>query len=311
MDVMPVLVSKNIIEQTMFSALSLLPVHIFPSVVSLFFKTLLVVSRLPLFFIAISAYGTLLQWLPDGSVGKKLALLTLMGIFGIWWTDLQINGVRRGSLAQQPSLRLPHGGSVILASATSPINAVYLAAAFDPIFTMSCPGTRKVCRLGLLQAILHAFQPIENYPPDDAALNLETLLAEHPARAIVVFLDYATTNSKGIVHRSSNLVSIPPSVNAFRVSIQYTPPNVTTLDHGGYLAFLWILLSRPLHRIRVRIIDDMNKDIALSQSDKTNRGSANLLTRHNGDGPSRRSGSRATRRRTSKWRLSVLGVIEE
>ncbi|KAH7009473.1 uncharacterized protein B0I36DRAFT_426019 [Microdochium trichocladiopsis] len=296
MAVRPALVSNNIIEQGMFSAclvFSLFAVNFFSSVFSLILQVLLLVTRLPLIFITIAAYGILLQWFPSGSVVKKLALFILMGISGTWWTDLQIDGVRRGSVAQQPSWRLPQGGSVIVSSATSPIDAVYLAAAFDPIFTTSCPGTRKVRRLGLLQAILRGFRRIGDNPLGDAALGeLETLLVEHPARVIVP-------------SRRS------PSTNAFRVSIRYTPPDVTTPDHGGCLAILWNVLSSPLHLIRVHIADDVNVHTALSQSHKTNSEPANLVARHNGDGPNRSSRSRVTRRRTTKRPLRVLGVIKE
>ncbi|KAH7009208.1 uncharacterized protein B0I36DRAFT_426158 [Microdochium trichocladiopsis] len=291
MAVRPALVSNNIIEQGMFSAclvFSLFAVNFFSSVFSLILQVLLLVTRLPLIFITIAAYGILLQWFPSGSVVKKLALFILMGISGTWWTDLQIDGVRRGSVAQQPSWRLPQGGSVIVSSATSPIDAVYLAAAFDPIFTTSCPGTRKVRRLGLLQAILRGFRRIGDNPLGDAALGeLETLLVEHPARVIVVFLDCPKTNNKGLLPRLSSLVAVPPSTNAFRVSI------------------------RPLHLIRAHIADDVNVHAALSQSHKTNSEPANLVARHNGDGPNRSSRSRVTRRRTTKRPLRVLGVIKE
>ncbi|KAH7016512.1 uncharacterized protein B0I36DRAFT_425659 [Microdochium trichocladiopsis] len=315
MAVRPALVSNNIIEQGMFSAclvFSLFAVNFFSSVFSLILQVLLLVTRLPLIFITIAAYGILLQWFPSGSVVKKLALFILMGISGTWWTDLQIDGVRRGSVAQQPSWRLPQGGSVIVSSATSPIDAVYLAAAFDPIFTTSCPGTRKVRRLGLLQAILRGFRRIGDNPLGGAALGeLETLLVEHPARVIVVFLDCPKTNNKGLLPRLSSLVAVPPSTNAFRVSIRYTPPDVTTPDHGGCLAILWNVLSSPLHLIRVHIADDVNVHTALSQSHKTNSEPANLVARHNGDGPNRSSRSGVTRRRTTKRPLRVLGVIKE
>jgi hypothetical protein len=281
----------------------------------LVFHILLFLFRLPVFLIAVSAYCLILQWLPLGSVGKKLCLWILMGILGIWWVDLQIDGVRRGSLGQQPSRRLPHAGSVIATFVTSPMDAVYLVAAFDPIFTMSHPGTWNVRRLTLLQAILRAFLPIENSPPRRAALtDLKTLLEQHPDRAIAV-LEYTATNSEGIISCLSNLLTVPATAKVFPVSIRYTPSDVTTPDPGAYLAFLWSLLSRPIHCIRVHIADDMNNNIALSPSDKTNNESACLGARHNGDGnPRRRSGStraRSSARRTSRRAFSVLGVVIE
>lgn len=52
--------------------------------------------RLPLLASFALAYFVLLQWLPIGSLGSKTALWTLLGIPGIWWIDLQIEGVRKG-----------------------------------------------------------------------------------------------------------------------------------------------------------------------------------------------------------------------
>ncbi|RYP42568.1 hypothetical protein DL767_000092 [Monosporascus sp. MG133] len=44
-----------------------------------------------LFLPAILAYCLILQWLPLGSVVKKLALWALMGILGICWIELQVD----------------------------------------------------------------------------------------------------------------------------------------------------------------------------------------------------------------------------
>lgn len=62
-----------------------LPFHIF-----LFFV------RLPLLLAAILTYFLFLQWLPIGSLGKKASLWLILGVPGIWWIDLQIDGVKRG-----------------------------------------------------------------------------------------------------------------------------------------------------------------------------------------------------------------------
>ena len=60
------------------------------------FHVFLFLVRLPLLISATLAYFFVLQWLPIGSLGKKASLWVILGIPGIWWIDLQIDGVRRG-----------------------------------------------------------------------------------------------------------------------------------------------------------------------------------------------------------------------
>ena len=38
----------------------------------------------------------MLQWLPIGSLGKKASLWLILGAPGVWWIDLQIDGVKKG-----------------------------------------------------------------------------------------------------------------------------------------------------------------------------------------------------------------------
>jgi len=42
------------------------------------------------------AYFIVFAWLPIGSLGRKAALWCILGIPGIWWVDLQIDGVKKG-----------------------------------------------------------------------------------------------------------------------------------------------------------------------------------------------------------------------
>lgn len=64
-----------------------LPFHLF-----LFF------CRIPLLFTVNFAYFLILQWLSLGPLFKKAALWLIIGIPGIWWIDLQIDGVKKGSV---------------------------------------------------------------------------------------------------------------------------------------------------------------------------------------------------------------------
>lgn len=178
----------------------------------------------------------------------------MMAIPGIWWVDLQLDGVKRGTLAVQPRDRFPHPGSVITANFTSPIDAVYLAAIFDPIFTVSYPGTRKVQRVGLLGAVLAALTPVTTAPPANVKLiDLSDLLHDNLDRIITVFPECGTTNGKAILPFSPSILQTPADVHIFPVSLRYAPPDVTTPIPSQWFRFLWNLLSRPTTCIRVRV----------------------------------------------------------
>lgn len=182
----------------------------------------------------------------------------MMGIPGIWWVDLQLDGVRRGTLAEQPPQRFPHPGSVIAANFTSPIDAIYLAAIFDPIFTVSYPNTRSVERISLLRAVLYALSPVRFAPRQGAKLtDLAALLERYPDRVVAVFPEATTTNGKGVLPFTPSLLAAKPDVHIFPVSIRYTPADVTTPVPGRWFKFLWDLLSRPTTCIRVRVAESI------------------------------------------------------
>ncbi|KAJ5102519.1 hypothetical protein N7532_003048 [Penicillium argentinense] len=212
--------------------------------------------RLPLFLFITLTYFLILQWLPIGSLGKKAALWCILGVPSIWWIDLQVDGVRKGSLSKHQQARLPQPGSVIASSFTSPIDAVYLAAIFDPIFTASYPNTKRVERISLLQAILRAFaQPSVLPEPGTQLVDVATLVSKYPNRPIVIFPECTTTNSRGILPLSHSLLGVHSKTKIFPVSLRYTPVDVVTPIPGSYISFLWTLLSKPTHCIRVRIAE--------------------------------------------------------
>ena len=136
----------------------------------------------------------------------------------------------------------------------SPIDALYLAAIFDPIFTASYSSTRQVRRVRLLGAILRAFRPPRERPGPGAPLvDLRSLIEANPKRIVVVFPETTTTNGNGILSLGPSLLSAPPGAKIFPVSLRYTPADITTPLPHSYRAFLWNLLSEPTHCIRVRI----------------------------------------------------------
>ncbi|KAI1375067.1 hypothetical protein F4677DRAFT_446578 [Hypoxylon crocopeplum] len=229
------------------------------STFSRFLHTAVFLFRLPLFLSYSAVFFVVLDHLPSFIIpqfARKLLLWTLLGIPGIWWVDLQLDGVKRGSLSQQPSSRFPNARAIIAAQFTSPIDALYLAAIFDPIFTISYPNTRKVQRVSLLRAILLALSPPTLAAPSGKKLTtLRALVEQNPHRVIAVFPEMSTTNGKGILPFSPSLLSAPADAQIFPISIRYTPPDITTPVPGAYVSFLWNLLSRPTHLIRVRIAE--------------------------------------------------------
>lgn len=160
------------------------------------------------------------------------------------------------SLSKQQSSRLPHPGSVIASSFTCPIDAIYLAAIFDPVFTASYPNVRQVEHISLFQAILRAFAPPQLTPrPGTRLVDVSTLLQKYPNCPLVMFPECTTTNGRGILPPSQSLLGVPPKTKIFPVSLRYTPTDAVTPLPGTYFSFLWKLLSKPTHCIRVRIAE--------------------------------------------------------
>jgi hypothetical protein len=59
-------------------------------------------GRLP-FLLGISfAYFCFLEWIPVGHAVKYCALWLMLGIPGVWWVDLQVDGVKRGYVETHP-----------------------------------------------------------------------------------------------------------------------------------------------------------------------------------------------------------------
>jgi len=145
---------------------------------------------------------------------------------------------------------------VIASSFTSPIDAVYLAAIFDPVFTASYPNTRKVEHISLLQAVLRAFAPPLTQPkPGTRLVDVAKLVEEYPSRPIVIFPECTTTNGRAILPLNEALLAAPNNTPIFPISLRYSPADVVTPIPGSYISFLWTLLSKPTHCIRVRIAE--------------------------------------------------------
>ena len=166
--------------------------------------------------------------------------------------------------------RFPQEGSILAASNTSPIDPLYLAAIFDPIFTASYPNSRQVRRISLLEALLRNFWYPEEAPPSNARLfDLAKLTAENPKRYIVVFPECTPSNGRGILPFSPSLLSTTSKTKIYPVSLRYTTPDITTPIPHTYFTFLWNLCSKPTHCIRTRIAEYSNVPAAKQPTAKT------------------------------------------
>ncbi|KAF1847587.1 uncharacterized protein K460DRAFT_306947 [Cucurbitaria berberidis CBS 394.84] len=217
------------------------------------FHAFLFVFRLP-FVVSISFfYFCILEWIPMGSAVKYGVLWLMLGIPGVWWVDLQVDGVKRGQLHSARD-NLPKAGTIIASSFTSPLDPLYLAGIFQPIFTRSYPNTRRVERISLFRAILLAFSAPKRSPPSSAKLvALQHLTTENPHKIICVFPETTTTNGRGILPLAPSLLSAGGNTKIYPVNLRYTPQDITTPVPGGYFSWLWRLLSKPTHQMRVRI----------------------------------------------------------
>jgi len=156
----------------------------------------------------------------------------------------------------QNNARLPQNGSIIASSRASPIDALYLAAIFDPVFAATYPHTRLVEPISLFQAIVRSFTHPKLYPSDGAQLvDLDVFIKRNLNRIVVVFPECTTTNGRGILPMSPSLLTVSARTKVFPVSLRYTPADVTTPIPHDYFTFFWNLCSKPSHCIRIRIAE--------------------------------------------------------
>jgi 1-acylglycerol-3-phosphate O-acyltransferase len=210
-------------------------------------------------------------------LGSPLALWLGSLRFGQSWEHLEyggliyrLTGLGEGRLSFRPRQRLltrfrslarhrdrlPQPGSVIASSFTSPIDCLYLAAIFDPIFTASYPNTRLVQHISLFQAMWRALAPPQTAPHAGAKLvSLSAILQKYPDSVIVVLPECTTSNGRGILSLAPSILTAPSRTKIYPVNLRYSPSDVTTPLPGAYISFLWDLCSRPTHCIRVRIAE--------------------------------------------------------
>ncbi|PVI06419.1 hypothetical protein DM02DRAFT_582877 [Periconia macrospinosa] len=236
---------------------------------------LLFLFRTP-FLVSLSLfYFIFLEFLPVANVIKRCVLWVILAIPGVWWVDLQVDGVKRGKLAEKQD-HLPHAGTIIAASFVSPLDPLYLAGIFTPIFTRSWPGEKKVEVISLFSAIRLAFSRPELEPSKNAKLfTLKELTKKYPNSIICVFPECTTTNGRGVLRFSPSLLTADPSTKIYAVHVKYSPGDITTPIPGTVFSWTWRLLSKPTHYMRVRIARHIFNDASAPDNlDKRNGGDA-------------------------------------
>lgn len=148
-----------------------------------------------------------------------------------------------------------------MSSYTSPLDAIYLAAIFDPIFTTTYPSTRLVERVSLPVFLWRYFTPPMLHPPPGAKMiPLPTLIGQNPNRTLLLFPEATPTNGRGILRFTPALASAPKQTKIFPVSLKYTPADITTPVPGALIEFVYNLMNKPTHCIRVRIGEAIYND---------------------------------------------------
>lgn len=148
--------------------------------------------------------------------------------------------------------KMPGPGSIIASSLSSPLDIIYLAAIFDPIFTQSFPGSRKVKQISMEAAVVSCFC----FPcPAEDLVDISELMRNNPNRVIIVFPETTTSNGRGILRLSPSLLSADPDQRIIPISLKWSPADVVTPIPGWIEVprFLWKLCSRQTHCIRTRV----------------------------------------------------------
>lgn len=84
-----------------------LPIHVHRTAFQSFVSFLIFLLRLPFFLSVAGSYFLIVHWLPVGSFVRKAWLWSILGVCGVWWVDLQVEGVKRGYSYSSPLAPTP------------------------------------------------------------------------------------------------------------------------------------------------------------------------------------------------------------
>ncbi|KAF3915362.1 hypothetical protein AA313_de0206334 [Arthrobotrys entomopaga] len=315
-----------------------IPITTPTSTFSLPLAAVLYILRAPVLAAISVSYFLFLQFMPLGALFHKGILWICMLVAGVWWVDLQVEGVKRGTLSRNPG-RLPSPGSIIASTFSSPLDAVYLAATFDPIFLVPSFDTPYVFQLTLLQLIFYTFAPPTSKPYSTKPTTIAEVVSKNPYRIIVVFPEGTTSNGRALLRFAPALDTFAthfkisgenghgngliPKNLIFPISLRYLPSNTTTPLPNSYGEFLWRLLGQSSHTIKVRIgeavrIRDLEKAETLASTSSSETITEKTVVRNPEDSASRvpRTGALEERvseilARVGRIRRVGLGVKEK
>jgi len=116
---------------------------------------------------------------------KWLFLRTLLLLCGIWVIDEQFDGLTK---AQRKLAVAPRAGDIVASNYTSPLDVIYLAAKYDPVFVSSFVTTDKVQPTSFLTALWRSLQPPLISPSTKAKLlTLQEVCKAYSKRIVAIF----------------------------------------------------------------------------------------------------------------------------
>jgi hypothetical protein len=105
-------------------------------------------------------------------------------------------------------------------------------------------------------------------------VTLQELTDANPNSIVCVFPECTTTNGRGILPLSPSLLSASGTTKIYPVNLRYAPQDITTPVSGGALSWLYKLLSKPTHQMRVRIATRVYNSATLDSPSKGAKGSS-------------------------------------
>lgn len=233
----------------------------------LILRPLILFLRLPIFLIFLSAYliltliPTLLSPIPFLAhplhrLLDYILLRPLLFCFGVWiyhYPVLQRPRVRT-STSVSTSLTHPSRGDIIISNHASPLDLLYLTAAYSPQYLLlTSTGVTHVSIWSLITRIGCAPSETNGTP-----LDLTTVVRKGKA-PIVLLAEGATSNGKGVLSfpRIQSLLETTgrecPSKRVFALGIAYSNDKRETFTVGSKMALFFRLLTEPICAIKARV----------------------------------------------------------
>lgn len=223
--------------------------------------------RLPIFLILLPAYliltliPTLLSPIPFLAYPLHrfldyILLRPLLLCFGVWiyhYPILQRPRVRTSTSTSTSSTH-PSRGDIIISNHASPLDLLYLTAAYSPQYLLLTPtGVVSLSMYNLLTRIGCA-------PPEITKMSSDLTTVVRKAKAPVILLaEGATSNGKGVLSfpQIQSLLEKNgrecPSTRVFGLGISYSNDKRETFTLGSKITLFFRLLTEPACTIKARV----------------------------------------------------------